>query len=272
MLIMGIVNSSVKPGTNHAVSSLGQAYWGGLLIIAAGVVGIFYSKKSGHGVLRGWTMALNIVLCFVLFIDMIIFGMGAAFYGSTQFIRTYVYVPGSYGRGAYNLYYKPCYSCSRVYAIYIVCLLICIVEWFISLITACICCCGKSKPAGGVIVMQTQPGASIVSNSGQQQYGYYYPNQPIMYAAADQKNVMMSPQTDQPMMAPHTNQPMYMNQQPQMGYANMGANVNNSSMASSMASPPQFQVVPQGTLPQQQIAPPILMKEKVAEMPPPYQA
>jgi len=78
MLIMGIVNSSVKPGTNHAVSSLGQAYWGGLLIIAAGVVGIFYSKKSGHGVLRGWTMALNIVLCFVLFIDMIIFGMGAA--------------------------------------------------------------------------------------------------------------------------------------------------------------------------------------------------
>jgi len=271
LAIFGIIAAAINPGYTYWATAGHTPIWGGILVLVTGIIGILYAKNTGNGCLKGWTIALNIILCIIMALDTIFYGIGGGMFVASSYISSwgtcyrYDYYTGR-TRSYYCVKNVQCSACTGIGTIYLLCLLLCAVEWWISLFAAIYSCqcCGKSQNGTVVVAHQQTAGTVTVVNNGQpqmQQQGqmaYYpqqqqqqgYPPQQMMMVQPDgtQVPMMMQPQmmvqpdgTQVPMMMQHGGQPMVYAQQPQM--QPMGAQ-NNMYAPESQGPPAYAEAVP----------------------------
>lgn len=224
LAIFGIIAAAINPGYTYWATAGHTPIWGGILVLVTGIIGILYAKNTGNGCLKGWTIALNIILCIIMALDTIFYGIGGGMFVASSYISSW------------GTCYRYDYYTGRTRSYY------CVKN------VQCSACTGTVTVVNNGQPQMQQQGQMAYYPQQQQQQGY--PPQQMMMVQPDgtQVPMMMQPQmmvqpdgTQVPMMMQHGGQPMVYAQQPQM--QPMGAQ-NNMYAPESQGPPAYAEAVP----------------------------
>jgi len=233
VLTFGVGIASAMNNSYIWTTYIGSTFWGGMLMMATGTIGVLSAKHQTSNKLNGVNLALSIMSALAGLVNCGLFASGMAFLDQRcQHGKRYGY---DYDYGYYyKSFHNRCHGHKGGVGLHSVVMLVGVAEFFVGVVAAAYCCaalcaCCQQKKAQQFVAaapgqqwMAPAPGAQPVmmtSSAGQPMMMASTAGHPAMMVSS-QIPVQYSTAATQPMMMyPAGQQAFHMPQQPQLVYS-----------------------------------------------------